>query len=76
MAAAPLSSEVKALAGMSARNLDSEMNRLGFANVGGYQSEGAAVTTWWNRRGEQCVKVETHDVRADSIGSIFKAKCQ
>jgi len=76
MAAAPLSSEVKALEGMRAQNLDSEMNRLGFTNVGGYKSEGASVTTWWNPRGEQCVKVETRDGRADSIDSIFKGNCQ
>lgn len=76
MAAAPLSHEVKALEGMRARNLDSEMNRLGFSNVGGYKSDDASVTTWWNPRGEQCVKVETRDGRADSIESIFKGNCQ
>ena len=76
MAAAPLSSEVKALEGMRAQNLDSEMNRLGFTNVGGYKSEGASVTTWWNQRDEQCVKVETRDGRADSIDSLFKGNCQ
>ncbi len=76
MAAAPLSSEVKALEGMRASNLDSEMNRLGFTNVGGYKSEGASFTTWWNPRDEQCVKVETRDGRADSIDSIFKGNCQ
>ena len=56
-APAPLSSEVKALEGMRVRNLDSEMNRLGFTNVGGYKTEGASVTTRWNPQGEQCVKV-------------------
>jgi hypothetical protein len=36
MAPAPLSSEVKALEGMRTRNVDSEVSRLGFTNVGGY----------------------------------------
>ncbi len=76
MAAAPLSSEVEALEGMRARNLDSEMNRLGFTNVGGYKSEDASITTWWNPRDQQCVKVETRDGHADSIDSIFKGNCQ
>jgi len=76
MAPAPLSSEVAALEGMRARNLDSEMNRLGFTNVGGYKTEGASITTWWNPRGEQCVTVETRDGRAASIESIFKGNCQ
>lgn len=76
MAPAPLSSEVEALEGMRARNLDSEMSRLGFTNVGGYKTEGASVTTWWNPQGEQCVKVETRDGRAASIESIFKGNCQ
>ena len=76
MAAAPLSSEVKALEGMRAQNLDAERNRLGFSNVGGYKSEGASVTTWWNPRGEQCVQVETRDGRADSIDSIVKGNCE
>ena len=60
----PLSSEVKALKGMRARNLDSGMNRLGFTNVGSYKTEVASVTTWWNPQGEQCVNVETRDARA------------
>jgi outer membrane murein-binding lipoprotein Lpp len=76
MAPASLSSDVAALEGMRARNLDSEMNRLGFTNVGGYKTEGASITTWWNPRGEQCVKVETRDGRAASIESIFKGNCQ
>ena len=76
MAPAPLSSQVAALEGMRARNLDSEMNRLGFANVGGYKTESASITTWWNPRGEQCVKVETRDGRAASVESIFKGNCQ
>ena len=76
MAPAPLSSEVKALEGMRARNLDSEMNRLGFSNVGGYKTEGASITTWWNPKDKQCVNVETRDGRAASIESIFKGNCQ
>lgn len=75
MAAAPLSSEVKALEGMRAGGLDSEMNRLGFSNVGGYKTDSASITTWWNPRGEQCVKVETRDGRADSIESLYKGNC-
>jgi len=75
MTPAPLSGEVKALEGMRARNLDSEMNRLGFSNVGGYKTEGASITTWWNPQGEQCVKVETRDGRAASIEPLYKGNC-
>lgn len=76
MAPAPLSSDVKALEGMRARNLDSEMNRLGFTNVGGYKTDTASITTWWNPQGEQCVKVETRDGRAASVESIFAGNCK
>lgn len=76
MAPAPLSSDVAALQGMRSRNLDSEMNRLGFTNVGGYKTDDASVTTWWNPRGEQCVKVETREARADVIESLYKGNCQ
>ena len=76
MAPAPLSSEVKLLEGMRARNLDSEMNRLGFANVGGYKTDDASITTWWNPQGEQCVNVTTRDGRAASIESIFAGNCK
>lgn len=74
--AAPLSSDVKALEGMRARNLDSEMNRLGFTSTGGYKTEDASITLWWNPRGEQCVRVETRDGRVGSTESIFAGNCQ
>jgi len=76
MAPAPLSSEVAALQGMRSRNLGSEMNRLGFTNIGGYKTDDASITTWWNPQGEQCVKVETRDGRADVIESLYKGNCQ
>lgn len=76
MQANPLSSEVRALQGMRAANLDSEMNRLGFRNVGGYQSGGAAVSTWWNPRSEQCAKVETREGRVADIKAIAEGNCQ
>lgn len=76
MQANPLSSEVRALQGMRAANLDSEMNRLGFRNVGGYQSGGGAVSTWWNPRGEQCAKVETREGRVADIEAIYAGNCR
>jgi hypothetical protein len=76
MQANPLSSEVRALQGMRAANLDSEMNRLGFRNVGGYQSGGAAYSTWWNPRGEQCAKVETREGRVADIEAIYAGNCR
>jgi len=72
----PLSSQVKALEGMRARNLDSEMNRLGFTNVGGYKTDNASITTWWNPRGEQCVSVTTRDGRAASIEPLDAGNCR
>ena len=73
---APLSAEVKALEGMRARNLDSEMNRLGFASAGGYKTDNASITLWWNPRGEQCVRVETRDGRAASIEPVYAGNCR
>jgi hypothetical protein len=52
------------------------MDRLGFTGVGGGKTEGASVTTWWNRRGEQGVRVETRDGRAASIESRCKGICR
>ena len=76
MAAAPLSSEVRSLEGMRARNLDSEMNRLGFRNVGGYKTDDASITTWWNPNGDQCVNVTTRDGRVAATESIFAGNCK
>jgi outer membrane murein-binding lipoprotein Lpp len=76
MAAAPLSAEVRSLEGMRARNLDSEMNRLGFRNVGGYKTDDASITTWWNPNGEQCVNVTTRDGRVAATESIFAGNCK
>ena len=76
MAATPLSSEVRSLEGMRARNLDSEMNRLGFRNVGGYKTDDASTTTWWNPNREQCVNVTTRDGRVAATESIFAGNCK
>ena len=76
MQANPLSGDVRALQGMRAANLDSEMNRLGFSNVGGYQAGGAAVTTWWNPNGAQCAKVETREGRVASIEALYAGNCR
>jgi outer membrane murein-binding lipoprotein Lpp len=76
MQANPLSSDVSALQGMRAGSLDSEMNRLGFTNVGGYKASGASITTWWNPNGEQCAKVETRDGRVADIEPLFAGNCR
>lgn len=73
---APLSSDVRALEGMRAQNLNGEMNRLGFTHVGGYQAEGAAITIWWRPRDEQCVKVETREGRAASMEALYAGNCR
>lgn len=76
MQANPLSSEVRALQGMRAANLDSEMNRLGFTNIGGYKADGASITTWWNPNGEQCAKVETREGRVADIEALYAGNCR
>ncbi len=76
MQANPLSSDVRALQGMRAGSLDSEMNRLGFSNVGGYKAGGASITTWWNPNGEQCAKVETREGRVASIEALYAGNCR
>ena len=62
--------------GMKAGYLDSDMNERGFRNTGGYQSEGAAHTTWWNEATRQCVSITTRDGRVDSIESIAEGNCR
>lgn len=76
MPANPLSRDLRALRGMRAANLDSEMGRLGFSNLGGYQSGGAVVTTWWNPNGEQCAKLENREGRVASIEAPYAGNCK
>lgn len=48
---------------MNARNLGSEMARLGFHNVNGYKTNEATVSYWWNAGSRQCLYVETRQGR-------------
>ena len=75
-AAQPEKINLDDMVGMKAAYLDSDMESRGFRNVGGYQSEGAAFTTWWNASTKQCVSVATRQGRVDKIESIFEGNCQ
>ena len=75
-AAQPQKVNLDDMVGMKAAYLDSDMESRGFKNVGGYQSDGAAFTTWWNASTKQCVSVATREGRVDKIESIFEGNCQ
>lgn len=68
--------DLSSLMGMRAQNLDSEMNSRGFSNVGGYKTDAASITTWWNAAARQCVKVETREGRVAGTEGIFEGNCQ
>lgn len=63
------------LVGMRARNMDSEMARMGYRNVGGYKTDAASFTTWWNAGSRDCVSIETRDGRVASAKSIVEGNC-
>jgi hypothetical protein len=67
---------LSSLVGMRAQSLDSEMSRRGFTNVGGYKTEGASMTTWWNPSARQCVSVETRQGKVARTEAIFEGNCQ
>lgn len=64
------------LVGMRGRNLDYQMSERGYSNVGGYKSEGASFTTWWNSGKRDCVVVEMRDGRVAGIESVVAGNCQ
>jgi hypothetical protein len=40
-------------------------------NTGGYKTDNASISTWWNQQCEQCVKVRSNDARVASAESII-----
>ena len=60
---------------MRARGLDGVMSARGFSNAGGYQSDGASMTTWWNADTRQCISVETRDGRVANAETIVEGNC-
>jgi hypothetical protein len=61
---------------MRAGRLDAEMARRGFQNVGGYQTAGAAVSTWWNTGSRECLSVETRQGHVSKVEAIAEGNCQ
>jgi hypothetical protein len=61
---------------MRARGLDGVMNARGFSNAGGYKSDGASMTSWWNADTRQCISVETRDGRIANAETIVAGNCQ
>ena len=60
---------------MRGRNLDGEMGGRGFTNVGGYKSDGASMTTWWNADSRQCISVETREGRIAKAETVVEGNC-
>ena len=63
------------LIGMRGRNLDAEMGDRGFRSAGGYKTDEASMTTWWNAETRQCVSVETRDGRVANAETIIEGNC-
>ena len=61
---------------MRAGRLDTEMAGRGCQNVGGYQTAGAAVSTWWNASSRECLSVETRQGRVSKAEAIAEGNCQ
>ena len=64
------------LVGMRAGSLDAEMTGRGFKNVGGYQSNNASFTTWWNAGSRECLSVETRQGRVAKAEAIAEGNCR
>ena len=60
---------------MRGRGLDGVMSARGFSNKGGYKSDGASMTTWWNADTRQCISVETRDGRVANAETIVEGNC-
>jgi hypothetical protein len=55
--------------------MDDAMRQRGFVNKGGYQSAGAAHSTWWNAVSRQCEHIVVSDGRVQSISAIYEGNC-
>jgi hypothetical protein len=64
------------LVGMRACNMGNEMRRMGFNNVGGYKTDDASYTTWWNAASRECVSIETRQGKVANAQPIGPGNCQ
>jgi len=65
----------ESLIDMRGRDLDAEMSDQGFRNKGGYKSDGASMTTWWNADSRQCISVTTRQGRIANAETIVEGNC-
>lgn len=64
-----------ALIGMRGSSMDTQLTGRGFVNKGGYKTEDASVTTWWNASARQCLSVTTRQGRVAEAETIVEGNC-
>ena len=60
---------------MRAGRLDAEMAGRGFQNIGGDQTAGAAVSTWWNASARERLSVETRQGHVAKVEALVEGNC-
>lgn len=66
---------VNDLIGARGSSMDDAFRQRGFVPKGGYQSQGQAVSMWWNANTRQCLSVTVSDGRVQSINPIVEGNC-
>ena len=63
------------LIGMRGSSMDMQLTSSGFVSKGGYKTEDASVTTWWNANSRQCLSVTTRQGRVAEAETIVEGNC-
>jgi len=63
------------LIGMRGSSMDTQLADSGFVSKGGYKTEDASVTTWWNASSRQCLSVTTRQGRVAEAETIVEGNC-
>ncbi len=63
------------LIGARGSSLDDTMRQRGFVQKSGYQSGGAAYSTWWNAATRQCKQVIVSNGRVQAINPLYEGNC-
>lgn len=66
---------VNDLIGARGSSMDDAFRQRGFVQKGGYQSQGQAVSMWWNVNTRQCLSVIVSDGRVQNISPIVEGNC-
>ena len=55
--------------------MDMQLRDRGFVDKGGYKTEDASVTTWWDASSRQCLSVTTRQGRVAEAETIVEGNC-